>query len=224
MRELSIFIDESGSDDLRERYYLVAFVFHEQDNSIVQGIKKYERAVADSGLPLLPFHASPLMNGKDQFKDLDIVERKRMFSLFRVMFRHLPISYKVFVFRTNRYRSLKQIADAMRREIIDFIFENLSWFQRFDAVKIYYDGGQGSVSSALHKAIDYALAKNAVVYKPTTSSDYYLAQAADYICTIEFTCLKYQTSKQTNTDQKFFGGSTAFKKGLLKEVRKKTIA
>lgn len=224
MRELSIFIDESGSDDLRERYYLVAFVFHEQDNSIVEGIKKYERAVADSGLPLLSFHASPLMNGKDQFKDLDIVERKRMFSLFRVMFRHLPISYKVFVFRTNRYRSLKQIADAMRREIIDFIFENLSWFQRFDAVKIYYDGGQGSVSSALHKAIDYALAKNAVVYKPTTSSDYYLAQAADYICTIEFTCLKYQTSKQTNTDQKFFGGSTAFKKGLLKEVRKKTIA
>ena len=224
MRELSIFIDESGSDDLRERYYLVAFVFHEQDNSIVEGIKTYERAVADSGLPLLPFHASPLMNGKDQFKDLDIVERKRMFSLFRVMFRHLPISYKVFVFRTNRYRSLKQIADAMRREIIDFIFENLSWFQRFDAVKIYYDGGQGSVSSALHKAIDYALAKNAVVYKPTTSSDYYLAQAADYICTIEFTCLKYQTSKQTNTDQKFFGGSTAFKKGLLKEVRKKTIA
>lgn len=224
MRELSIFIDESGSDDLRERYYLVAFVFHEQDNSIAEGIKKYERAVVDSGLPLLPFHASPLMNGKDQFKDLDIVKRKRMFSLFRVMFRHLPISYKVFVFRTNRYRSLKQIVDAMRREIIDFIFENLSWFQRFDAVKIYYDGGQGSVSSALHKAIDYALAKNAVVYKPTTSSDYYLAQAADYICTIEFTSLKYQTSKQTNTDQKFFGGSTAFKKGLLKEVRKKTIA
>lgn len=27
MRELSIFIDESGSDDLRERYYLVAFFF-----------------------------------------------------------------------------------------------------------------------------------------------------------------------------------------------------
>ena len=99
----------------------------------------------------------------------------------------------------------------------------MSWFQQFDAVKIYYDGGQGSVSSALHKAIDYALAKNAVIYKPTTSSDYYLAQAADYVCTIEFTSLKYQANKQTNTDQKFFGGSTAFKKGLLKEVRKKAV-
>ena len=71
MRELSIFIDESGSDDLREKYYLVAFVFHEQNIPIAEGIEKYERAVADSGLPLLPFHASPLMNGKDQFKDLD---------------------------------------------------------------------------------------------------------------------------------------------------------
>lgn len=130
----------------------------------------------------------------------------------------------MFVFKTHRYRTLKQIADAMRREIIDFIFDNLSWFQQFDAVKIYYDGGQGSVSSALHKAIDYALAKNAVIYKPTTSSDYYLAQAADYICTIEFTSLKYQANKQTNTDQKFFGGSTAFKKGLLKEIRKKAVS
>ena len=139
MRDLSIFIDESGSDDLREKYYLVAFVFHEQNIPIAEGIEKYERAVADSGLPLLPFHASPLMNGKDQFKDLDISERKRLFSLFRVMFRHLPISYKVFVFKTHRYRTLKQIADAMRREIIDFIFDNLSWFQQFDAVKIYYD-------------------------------------------------------------------------------------
>lgn len=43
MRELSIFIDESGSDDLRERYYLVAFVFHEQDIPIAEGIEKYER-------------------------------------------------------------------------------------------------------------------------------------------------------------------------------------
>ena len=40
MRELSIFIDESGSDDLRERYYLVAFVFHEQNIPIAEGIEK----------------------------------------------------------------------------------------------------------------------------------------------------------------------------------------
>lgn len=90
MRELSIFIDESGSDDLRERYYLVAFVFHEQDIPIAEGIKKYERAVAESGLPLLPFHASPLMNGKDQFKDLDISERKGCFHYFELCFDICP--------------------------------------------------------------------------------------------------------------------------------------
>lgn len=90
MRELSIFIDESGSDDLRERYYLVAFVFHEQDIPIAEGIKKYERAVAESGLPLLPFHASPLMNGKDQFKDLDISEKKGCFHYFELCFDICP--------------------------------------------------------------------------------------------------------------------------------------
>lgn len=40
----------------------------------------------------------------------------------------------------------------------------------------------------------------------------------------KFTSLKYQANKQTNTDQKFFGGSTAFKKGLLKEIRKKAVS
>ena len=50
-----------------------------------------------------------------------------------------------------------------------------------------------------------------------------LAQAADYICTMEFTTLKYATHKTTPTDEKFFGSWAMFKKGILKEVRTKMI-
>lgn len=34
MRELSIFVDESGSDGLSDRYYLLTVVMHDQSDSI----------------------------------------------------------------------------------------------------------------------------------------------------------------------------------------------
>lgn len=90
-------------------------------------------------------------------------------------------------------------------------------------MKIYYDDGQQSIASALHKAIDYALSKNAVTYRPASAADYRLSQAADYICTAELTALKYQGKASTATDEKFFGSWSQFTKGVLKEVRAKRM-
>lgn len=152
---------------------------------------------------------------------MDIATRKRLLSAFRVFFRHLPIAYELVVLRTREYISLDDISAAMRRKIVDFLFDNLAYFQSFDSVKIYYDDGQQSIASALHKAIDYVLSKNAVTYRLATASDYRLSQAADYICTAELTALKYQGKTSTATDEKFFGSWAQFKKGILKEVRAK---
>ena len=44
MRELSIFVDESGSDGLSDRYYLLTVVMHDQSDSIAESIKAYEDA------------------------------------------------------------------------------------------------------------------------------------------------------------------------------------
>jgi hypothetical protein len=52
MKELSVFIDESGDfGETKERpaYYLVTFVFHNQDNSIAQQTSKLEESVRVSG-------------------------------------------------------------------------------------------------------------------------------------------------------------------------------
>ena len=49
MRELSVFIDESGDfGDVKERpaYYLVTFVFHDQDNDIERQVVKLEESAA----------------------------------------------------------------------------------------------------------------------------------------------------------------------------------
>lgn len=69
MRELSIFVDESGSDGLSDRHYLLTVVMHDQSESIADSIAAYEGALRAKGLPDIPFHASPLMNGKDSTPD-----------------------------------------------------------------------------------------------------------------------------------------------------------
>ena len=48
MKELSVFIDESGDfGEIKERpaYYLVTFVFHNQDNGIEEQVSKLEESV-----------------------------------------------------------------------------------------------------------------------------------------------------------------------------------
>lgn len=78
MRELSVFVDESGGDGLSDRHYLLTVVMHEQSESIADSIEAYEGALRAKGLPDIPFHASPLMNGKGQYSGLDLRTRKML--------------------------------------------------------------------------------------------------------------------------------------------------
>ena len=223
MRELSVFIDESGSDGLRDKYYLVTLVLHEQDDDISEGIKLYEQSLAEKGLPDVPFHASPLLNGHDDYEGMELADRKRLLSAFRVFFRHMPVRYTCIALKTKEYPATDEVSNTMRRRLVEFLFDELPYFQGFDVVKIYYDNGQQSIAEAVHKAMDYALAKDAVIYRSASPADYRLSQVADYICTMELTALKYADKVATATDEKFFGSWSQFKKGILKEVRSKRV-
>lgn len=46
---------------------------------------------------------------------------------------------------------------------------------------------------------------------------------ADYLCAIELTAEKCKHHAATATDEKFFGGATAFKKNWLKQARRKVL-
>ena len=223
MRELSVFIDESGSYGLQDKYYLLTLFLHEQDDDISEGIKLYEQSLAEKGLPDVPFHTSPLLNGHDDYEGMELADRKRLLSAFRVFFRHMPVRYTCVALKTKEYPATDEVSNTMRRRLVEFLFDELPYFQGFDAVKIYYDNGQQSIAEAVHKAMDYALAKDAVIYRSASPADYRLSQVADYICTMELTALKYADKAATATDGKFFGSWSQFKKGILKEVRSKRV-
>ena len=223
MSEASIFLDEPGSDGMKDRYYLLAIVLHNQADDIQKDIKLYEESLRARSLPDIPFHASPLLNGHGNYEGMELADRKKLFSSFRVFFRHAPIRYYCIKAKTAEYDSAKALSAEMRKRIIDFIFDRLGFFQKFDIVKVYYDDGQKSIADAVRKALDYALSKESVVYRKTVSEDYRIAQIADYVCTMELTALKYRDKMSTLTDEKFFGSWSQFKKGILKEMEKKTF-
>ena len=108
----------------------------------------------------------------------------------------------------------------MRRGLVNFLFDNLAELQSYDMVKVYYDNGQHSIAESLHRAVEYALSKDAVVYRSAQPSEYRLSQAADYICTMELTAIKCRAAAAA-TDEKFFGKWSDFKKGPLKETTRK---
>lgn len=224
MREASIFLDESGSDGLRDRHYILAIVVHDQADDIQHNIRLYEQALREKGLPDIPFHASPLLNGHGAYDGLDLQSRKKLLSAFRVFFRHTSIQYHCVKLKPSEYDSVDSLIAAMRKCVVDFVFSQLEFFQNFDVVKVYYDGGQKSVAEAVRKALDYALAKDSIVYRASSYEDYRLSQIADYLCTMELTALKYEDKTSTATDEKFFGSWRQFKKSFFKEIVSKRFA
>lgn len=104
MRELSIFVDESGADGLDSNYYLLTLVLHEQDRPIDSAVEPYERALGDKRLPNIPFHMSPLLNGHDEYEGMSSSSRASLLSSFMLLFHHLPIRYKTFSYRKRARR------------------------------------------------------------------------------------------------------------------------
>ena len=85
MPEISLFVDESGESGTESKHYLLTLVFHEQNSSIDKQIELYENALHDKGLPDIPLHTSPLLNGHDDYQGMDIQDRKRLLQAFFAM-------------------------------------------------------------------------------------------------------------------------------------------
>lgn len=223
MKELSVFCDESGIQEGGSKYYLVTMVMHDQSNSLIDALDLYEQSLARRDLPDIPFHATPLMRGYDQYKNLDMEIRKKLLTSFGILVQRLPIHYKSFAFKSKEFKTADTLQVQLRRKMVDFLFDEIDLLQSFDIVKVYYDNGQTAVTAALHAAMEYVLSKDVPLYRDSDYKAYRLAQAADYLCEIELAAIKYENHDETQTDIKFFGGIGSFKKNWLKQARRKNI-
>lgn len=69
MKELSVFIDESGDfGEVKEcpAYYLVTFVFHNQDDDIGRQVENLEESVRTAGFDVEYIHTGPVIRREEK--------------------------------------------------------------------------------------------------------------------------------------------------------------
>ena len=196
---LSVFIDESGDTGFEfgaSKYYVVSLVFHEQNNDISSQLNKFK----DDPV----FHVGPIIWREDNFKNIDLFERKRYLNKILILYTILPILHKEFIYNKKEFDEddAKTLA-RLARDIHSFLMQHYDYFSAFDLINVYYDKGQQVVYKALAQAFGIS-GYPAEFKKEVKQEKYRLAQVADYITSIRLTELKMNAGTLSKSEERFF--------------------
>ncbi|WP_143412198.1 DUF3800 domain-containing protein [Arabiibacter massiliensis] len=225
VRELSIFIDESGDFgpyEIHCPYYLLGLVFHDQDKPIGNEIDHLKRRVVELGFPQShSIHTAPLVRRESNYRNLERPQRRMLFHSLFTFFRFCDVKYKVLAFSKRDVANSDELVGRMARSLGSMIVEHLEFFQAYDRVIVYYDNGQKEVSRVINSVFNTLL--SCVEIRRVQPSDYCLFQVADMVCTIELLATKLDAGRLTDSEREFFRGERTFRKNYLKPTRMKQL-
>ena len=224
MKELSIFIDESGDfGEVKERpaYYLVTFVFHNQDNNIEQQVSKLEESVRTAGFDVEYIHTGPVIRREEIFGRYTIDERRKLLYKMLNFVNSCPISYLTVV--VDRKEAMDKIAlsGKLAKAINISMSQHQDFFRSFDKIIVYYDNGQTELSAILNAV--FSIQFSNVEFRKAEPQKYRLLQAADFICSMELLRIKWEEKRLSKSEEKFFYKQQELKKTFLKSVEKKRL-
>lgn len=224
MKELSVFVDESGDFgeyDYRTPFYIISMVFHNQNIDISEDTKILERELNLLGWKDHCVHAGPVIRSEEEYRGYDLKNRQRILMKMMTFIRHLDIRFKSIYIEKKHIEDSVEATGKLSKQLALFIKENYSFFCDFDVVKVYYDNGQVEVTRILSSVFN-ALLEN-VVFRKVMPADYRLFQVADLICTLKLTELKMEKHLLSKSEVYFFENERTLKKNYLKPLAKKEL-
>lgn len=223
LRELSIFIDESGDfGDYQEHcpFYIISLVFHEQNNSIETQVDKLNQFLIENNLKNHTIHTAPLIRQEQGYKYMDIALRSKIFKQLFNFVRGVDISYKTIVVDKKMFSEQVDIIKMITKELSSFIKEHYQYFNQFDNIIIYYDNGQIQLTKTLIAIFGSLIGDNSE-FRVITPNNYKLFQTADLICTLALIKNKLIRGKDlTNSERMFFGSISKLRKNYFKFFEK----
>ncbi len=222
VKELSIFIDESGDFgdyDYRSPYYIIAMVFHEQSEDISSPLIKLEENLASIGFPQHCVHTGPIIRRENEYEYISISQRRRIFNYMVTFITHVNIKYHCVHIEKKHIGDSVEAVTKLSKQISSFVRDHYREFISFDIVKIYYDNGQVEITKLLASVFTVLLPN--VFIKKVIPSDYRLFQAADMLCSMELLKLKIESSSISESESEFFGNMRDLKKNYLKPLQRK---
>jgi hypothetical protein len=224
MKELSIFIDESGDfGEARERpsYYLVTFVFHNQENNIEQQVKKLEKSVRNAGFEVEYIHTGPVIRREEVFVRYSLDERRKLLYKMLNFVNACPIAYLTVSVDRKEAPDKISLSGKLAKSINKEIFEHMEFFLDFDKVIVYYDNGQVELSAILNAV--FSLHFSNVEFRKAEPQKYRLLQASDFICSMELLRIKREEKRLSKSEERFFYKPQELKKTFLKSIDKKKL-
>ena len=224
MKELSIFIDESGDfGEVRERpaYYLVTFVFHNQDNSIERQVAKLEESIRIAGFDVEYIHTGPVIRREEIFAGYSIDERRKMLYKMLNFVNACPISCMTVVVDRKEAVDKVALSGKLAKAINVAMSEHQEFFVSFDKIIVYYDNGQSELSAILNAV--FSIQFSNIEFRKAEPQRYRLLQAADFICSMELLKIKRNEKRLSRSEEQFFYKPQELKKTFLRSIEKKKL-
>ena len=209
MKELSVFIDESGDfGEIKERpaYYLVTFVFHNQADCIEEQVSKLEESVRSSGFDVEYIHTGPVIRREEVFARYSIDERRKLLYKMLNFVNRCPISYLTVIVDRREATDKIALSGKLAKAINRALSEHIEFFSDFDRIIVYYDNGQVELSTILNAVFSIQF-----------------SNVADFICSMELLRIKRDENRLSKSEEHFFYKPQELKKTFLKSVYKKKL-
>ena len=224
MKELSIFIDESG--DFGEKaeqssYYLVTLLYHEQSKNIKGVIQKLEESIRMSGFDIEYIHTAPIIRREGVFSKYSIDERRKLLYKMLNFLHKCRVSQNTIIIDRKETSNKTKLSDRIAKAISKIIDNHYPFFEQYEKIIIYYDNGQNELSVILKTV--FHLKFGNVEFRKAEPQKYRLLQLADFICTFELLNVKWRMKKLTKSERKIFYKPNELKKVFLKSVINKRL-
>lgn len=224
MKELSIFVDESGdfgSYSVHSPYYLFALVLHEQADGIDQAVVELDNRIDEHGFPVHAIHSGPIIRNEGFYKNFDPDDRKRLFNDILFFTKKVSIKYHIVSVDKKQIEGKRRMIERLSKQFAIFIREHLEYFSGFDKIIVYYDYGQSEITTILTSVLNSFLVD--VDFRHVQPHQYKLFQVADMICTLELSKLKYDSGTLSQSEENFYGSRRKFRDFYYKTIKNKKI-
>ena len=174
MKELSIFVDESGDFgeyNYHAPYYIISMVLHDQTINITHDLKILETELRNIGWPNHCVHAGPVIRSEEEYRGCSLLDRQKILMKMMTFIRHIDVQFKSLYIEKKHIQDTVEATGKLSKQLATFIRDNYEFFCSYDTVKIYYDNGQIEVTRILSSVFN-ALLEN-VAFRKVLPADYF---------------------------------------------------
>ena len=224
MKELSIFVDESGDFgeyDHRSPYYIITMVLHDQKVDINDDLMKFENELSHLGWSDHCIHTGSLIRAEDEYRDYKIIDRRKVLMKMMNFVRCIDFKYKSICLIKKHFNDPIEVACKLSKMLSVFIRDNAALLYSYDTVKVYYDNGQIEITRILSSVFN-AMMEN-IEFKKVMPSEYRLFQIADLICMLKLIELKMDNNALSKSERIFFKDERTLRKNYIKAIKKKEL-